>query len=295
VGRVREWSARAVGSVRVMHHERAGRRRTTTLLLAVSLAVLLVASSACGSDDPGTVAAGTSSTAPPRTDAPGPTGTEAPAPSTTGAEPSSTTTTPPPPTVATTPSTPPPAPAPPPGPAPSDPAPAPLPAGPTSVFVLGDSVLLGTTYGSPPPMVAALPGWTVTLDCEGSRRLTQGIGVLQARRAEIGRVAVIQLGNNYIPGEGGSFAGQIDQAMAVLEGTDRVVWVTVGEAIAGRAELNAEIRAAAARHPTIVVADWASLVAADPSLAPGDGLHLSNQGRVALSDLVASAIGPAPG
>ena len=162
------------------------------------------------------------------------------------------------------------------------------------MFVLGDSVLLGTTLGSPPPMVAALPGWTVTLDCEGSRRLTQGLGVLQARRAEIGRVVVIQLGNNYIPGEGGPFAGQIDQAMAILEGTDRVVWLTVGEALAGRAELNADIRAAAARHPTMVVADWAGLVAADPSLAPGDGLHLSHAGRAALSDLVAAAVGPAP-
>lgn len=143
-------------------------------------------------------------------------------------------------------------------------------------------------------MVAALPGWDVTLDCAGSRRLAQGVGVLEARRGEIGRVAVIQLGNNYIPGEAGTFGEQIDRAMAILAETDRVVWVTLGEALAGRAALNDEIRTAATRHPTMVVADWAAMVGVDPSLAPGDGLHLSNGGRVALSGLVAGAIGPAP-
>lgn len=269
------------------------RRRAVALLVALVVSLLL---SACGSVDATTTATGTE---PPATEArrAGPsaptTSTTAPETTTTTAE---TTTTPAPTPAPTTapPTTAEPA-MPPMPPLPTTPASvAPLPAGATSVFVLGDSVLLGTTLGSPPPMVAALPGWTVTLDCEGSRRLVQGLGVLQARRAEIGRVAVIQLGNNYIPGEGGTFGQQIDQAMAILEGTDRVVWVTVGEALAGRAELNAEIRAAAGRHPSIVVADWAALVAADPSLAPGDGLHLSNAGRVALSDLVATAVGPAP-
>jgi hypothetical protein len=267
------------------------------VLVPVVVVLVLVLSTACASDTPAiSTSAGTEQPRLPARTAPGPTLAR-----TTPTEPSTTSSTAAPPVVtaaATTtaivsvPAPPMPAPT---EPAPVAPAPAPLPTGAASVFVLGDSVLLGTTLGSPPPMVAALPGWTVTLDCEGSRRLTQGLGVLQARRAEIGRVVVIQLGNNYIPGEGGSFAGQIDQAMALLAGTDRVVWVTVGEALSGRAELNAEIRAAAARHPTIVVADWAALVAADPSLAPGDGLHLSNAGRVALSELVASAVGPAPG
>jgi hypothetical protein len=270
------------------------RRRPPLVLVLVLVAVLLLAG-ACGSDETAT----TTGSAPPATDAPS-AGTSST--TTTAAERTTTTvdtttseapTTGAPTTSASPPTTPTPT-TPAPAPAPTDPAPPPLPAGASSVFVLGDSVLLGTTMGSPPPLVAALPGWTVTMDCEGSRRLAQGLGVLQARRAEIGRVAVIQLGNNYIPGEHGGFGSQIDEAMGILEGTDRVVWVTVGEALSGRAELNAEIRAAAARHPTIVVADWAAMVAADPSLAPGDGLHLSNQGRAALSGLVAGAVGPAP-
>jgi hypothetical protein len=174
---------------------------------------------------------------------------------------------------------------------PAPPPAAPLPPGPTSVFVEGDSVLLGTMETLP----AALVGWQVTMDPVGSRRLTQALPVLQARRGEIGRVVVIQLGNNYIPGEGGTFGGQINQAMSILDGVDRVVWVTLGEKLAGRAGLNAEIRAAAGRWSNIVVAEWAPLVAAHPEYAPGDGLHLSGSGRVAIADLIASAVGPAPG
>jgi lysophospholipase L1-like esterase len=159
------------------------------------------------------------------------------------------------------------------------------------VFVEGDSVLSGT-YTTMPD---ALVGWNVTMDAVGSRRLTQAIPILQARRAEIGRVLVIQMGNNYIPGEGGSFASQIDQTMQIVAGVDRVVWITVAEVNgASRVAINNDIRDAATRYPNIVVAEWAPLVAAHPDYAPGDALHLSAQGRIEMANLVAAAVGPAP-
>jgi len=284
------------------------RRRTGAALGIVArlalLLVLLLAACTNGDDvrtttSPTAASAGTSATSalPPATAAPGttagttPPGTEAttvpPAPSTT------------PPTVATTPAPAPRPTAPRPTPAPTTaptvpttnaPVP-PLPPGANSVFVEGDSVLLGTTTTLP----AALVGWNVTMDVVGSRRLTQAIPVLQARRAEIGRVLVIQMGNNYIPGEGGSFASQIDQAMAVVAGVERVVWITVAEVNgATRVAINNDIRAAATRHPNIVVAEWAPLVAAHPEYAPGDALHLTADGRIAMADLVDAAVGPAP-
>jgi lysophospholipase L1-like esterase len=157
-----------------------------------------------------------------------------------------------------------------------------------AVFVLGDSVLLGVRDTLP----AALPGWVVTVDTVGSRRLPQGIEVLQARRGEIGAVVVIMLGNNYLAGEG-SYAAQIDQAMRVLTGVSRVVWLTVGERWASRVEINAAIRAAPSRWPTIVVADWAVQVAAHPEYAE-DMLHLSPSGRAAMRALIAATVGPAP-
>ena len=165
------------------------------------------------------------------------------------------------------------------------PAPSNLPAG-KRVYVLGDSVLLGTVQTLP----AALPGWQVTMDCVGSRRLPQGIVVLQANRAKLGSVVVIQQGNNYIAGEDGTFASQIDQAMQVLQGVPRVVWVTVAEKWPSRATINQSIRAAATRWPTIVVADWAPMIAAHPEYAY-DMLHLTPAGRVAISQLIARAVG----
>lgn len=164
----------------------------------------------------------------------------------------------------------------------------PLPPGDNSLFVLGDSVLISAE----PNVRSALNGWRVTYDAEGSRRLPQGIQVLKARRDEIGRAVVLQQGNNYIASEG-SFGDQIDQAMRVLRGTSRVVWLTVAERWPSRVEINRQIRAAANRWPTIVVADWARVIAAHPEYA-GDQLHLSPEGRRAIASLIDRAVGPAP-
>jgi hypothetical protein len=153
---------------------------------------------------------------------------------------------------------------------------------------MGDSVLLGTKTTLPP----ALPGWQVTMDCAGSRRLAQAIGEIRARRGEIGRVFVVQLGNNFLPGEG-AYGDQIDQAMAELAGVERVVWITVAEVSSSRVQINADIRAAAGRHPSMVVAEWAPLIAANPGYA-ADALHLSASGREAMTRLIADTLGPAP-
>jgi hypothetical protein len=142
-------------------------------------------------------------------------------------------------------------------------------------------------------MPAALRGWRVTMDTIGSRRLTQAISVLRANRARIGAVVVIQMGNNYIPGEDGSFGSQIDQAMRVLAGVGRVVWVTVAEKWPDRVTINKAIRASASRWPTIRVADWARIIAAHPGYAY-DMLHLTPSGRLAMARLVAATVGSPP-
>lgn len=179
-------------------------------------------------------------------------------------------------------------PPPPPTTAPSVPPPPPISGGDRSVYVIGDSVLLGAKETVP----AALPGWIVTMDTVGSRRLPQAIEVLRAKRSQLGPVVVIQQGNNFIAAEG-SFAAQIDEAMHVLQGVDRVVWLTVAERWPSRVTINQAIRASASRWPSMVIADWAALIAAHPEYA-GDQLHLSPAGRIAIADLIASKVGPAP-
>jgi hypothetical protein len=168
--------------------------------------------------------------------------------------------------------------------------------GGTEVYVIGDSVLLGAKEEVP----AELEGWDVTMDAEGSRRLTQAIPDIEENGADA-RVVVINLGNNYIPNEaspGGAttFAEQIDETMEALPDVDRVVWVTVAEVSDSRRAINEAIRDAADEYDNAVVLDWAAVVEANPGNEEiaGDALHLGAAGQQAIAELISMGVGPAP-
>lgn len=208
---------------------------------------------------------------------------------------------------------------PPPLPEPSPPLASP---GDNRVFVLGDSVILGAKLEVPRELV----GWNVTFDAQESRLINHGLGVLKQRKKDFenlsalaradlekayadagkpppkpdppasvtdvfGHVFVLHLCTNYLAGSG--FDYFIDQYMSYLEGASRVVWVTCGEWSDGQVEANRLIRAAAARYPTIVVADWASF-APTPGYTYEDGIHLTDPGRASIAQVVARAVGTAP-
>jgi hypothetical protein len=155
------------------------------------------------------------------------------------------------------------------------------------LYALGDSVLLGVQYGH--TLQPRLPGWRITFNCRGSLRLAQAYPYLRARYWRPGDTVVINLGNNYIPGEGGTFASQINRAMWILRAVRRVVWVTVAEKWSSRITINRAIRAAALRYPRIRVADWAPIVRTHPWYM-SDGLHLTTSGRRAMAALIAAKV-----
>jgi hypothetical protein len=157
------------------------------------------------------------------------------------------------------------------------------------VYVIGDSVLLGAESSVP----AALKGWRVTMNCVESRRLPQELPVMRAARSHMGSVVVIQAGNNYIAGEDGSFGHQINQAMHILKGVQRVVWVTVAKKWPSRAAIDRQIHAAAHRWSRIEVANWAPIAAHHPSYTY-DGLHLTPDGQLAMAKVIAQTVGRAP-
>ena len=162
----------------------------------------------------------------------------------------------------------------------------PLPAGDNSVYILGDSVILGTQY----VIDQELAGWKVTLDAKVSRRMDQGIDIVAAKGGLLGRVVVVHLCTNWF---GSDYGAAAEQLISLLKGVDRIVWSTcvpwVGEINAA----NEAIKALPSRHPDLAVIDWAA-IAGTPGYTGGDGLHLQGQGQYALADLVARAIGPAP-
>jgi len=176
----------------------------------------------------------------------------------------------------------------------------PLGPGGNHVTILGDSVILGAQAQVP----VALKGWDVDFDAKESRFIFQGLDELKAKvhtargtavdpsvPDALGRVVVIHLCTNYEAT--GAFAGWITQYMQYLEDIDRVVWVTCVEWSKGQVEANASMHAALAKHPNMVLADWAPR-ARTPGYAYADGIHLQDPGRQALADLVAKAVGPPP-
>lgn len=93
----------------------------------------------------------------------------------------------------------------------------------------------------------------------------------------LGTVLIVDVGYNDLS-EG--YAAGLDQVMgaALAAGVRRVVWVTLEESEPTWAEINAQIRAAAARWPQLVVADWAAASAGKPWFL--DDAHMSAEGGV---------------
>jgi len=159
--------------------------------------------------------------------------------------------------------------------------------GAATVYVVGDSVILGAQSTVPPTLV----GWSVTFDAKESRSIYAGQSLLQGPEAQAARVVVIHLCTNW--GNPSGFGDQLDRAMAAIPNAQRVVLVTCTEWHPATPAANADIRAAATRYPSVVVADWAA-ISGTAGYTYSDGLHLKAAGAQALADLVAAAVGPAP-
>ncbi len=151
--------------------------------------------------------------------------------------------------------------------------------------MFGDSVLLGASE----EISSVLAGNDVSVVAHEDVSLLGALGTLSAARPTIGDVVVLDYGYN----DGtdlGAWRDRVDQAMAVLDGVPRVIWLDQREFAPGRAEMNAELRAAAARYPNLDVVDWNATVAAHPDDTYSDGIHLTPAGQQAMADLVRARV-----
>ena len=85
----------------------------------------------------------------------------------------------------------------------------PLPPGANTIYVLGDSVILGAQTTVPP----TLAGWQVTFDAKESRRIDQGTAIVAARGGAMGRVLVVHLCTNW---GGGDYRAAAERLLAQL-------------------------------------------------------------------------------
>jgi len=163
------------------------------------------------------------------------------------------------------------------------------------VIVIGDSVLASTSRRYSNDMCEALVplGWQVELDAETGRFVEFGHDVLDQRLSAGWDASVILLGNNY-RNDPAEYREQLERMVQRLS-PQPVVLLTVSEFTASRADVNQVIFDLAGIYENVLIVDWGVTSAADPSLTGGDGLHLTDGGRIAIAQQVALALGTTPG
>lgn len=161
-----------------------------------------------------------------------------------------------------------------------------LAAGPATLFVVGDSIMLGARA----QVESALAGWDVTMDARVGRGIDEGIDIVTARRSPAARVLAVHLCTNWA---GSDYRDRAERLLAAVPGVERVVWFTCTP---WRSEVRAAddvIRTLPDTHPQVVVADW-GVVSGGTGYIAGDGIHLNAPGVTALAALTAAVVGPPP-
>jgi hypothetical protein len=164
------------------------------------------------------------------------------------------------------------------------------------LLVLGDSILEATSTRFGGEMCERLTphGWAVEIDAENGRDAGVGLDVLEDRLAdgEDWDAAVVMLGNNYRD-DPAQYGDELDEILDLFSPAP-VLLLTVTEFEADQAVVNYVIRSQAADRDNVRVLEWAERSRHDDSLTGADGLHLTEDGKVALVAMVRLALGEAP-
>jgi len=151
------------------------------------------------------------------------------------------------------------------------------------VTAVGDSVMLD--YQT--PLQSDIPG--IDVEAAVSRQWAAGEELLAQLKAEgqLGAEVIVALSTN-----GPISATDFDDMMSTLQGASRIVFVNIHVDRPWQDPNNAVLAQGAAQYPNVVIADWASLAAANPQWFGADGTHLGidGPGADALAALVASTL-----
>lgn len=151
------------------------------------------------------------------------------------------------------------------------------------VTAVGDSVMLD--YQT--PLEADIPG--VDVEAAVSEQWGAGEEELSQLKAEgrLGAEVIVALSTN-----GPITATDFANMMNVLSGASRVVFVNIHVDRPWQDPNNAVLAQGAASYPRVVIADWATLAAANPEWFGPDGTHLAidGTGAQALASLIATTL-----
>jgi hypothetical protein len=151
------------------------------------------------------------------------------------------------------------------------------------VTAVGDSVMLD--YQT--PLESDIPG--IDVEASVSRQWGAGEALLAQLKSEgqLGAEVIVGLSTN-----GPISSTDFDDMMTVLQGASRIVFVNVHVDRPWQDPNNAVLAQGAARYPRVVIADWATLAAANPQWFGADGTHLAIDGTGAtqLASLITTTL-----
>ncbi len=177
---------------------------------------------------------------------------------------------------------------------------------PPRVTMITDSVG-GVLYWATTAREALADGFNFHLDTRACRKLVSlgcyayegtppsALETIREIGPELGPIVIVDVGYNDLAD---GYAADLDTVMVALAaaGVRHVIWVTLEESQGTWAQINVQIRAAPARWPGLVVADWATAVTGHPDWF-ADGVHMNELGGAAFSrflrPFVLEACGPA--
>lgn len=158
------------------------------------------------------------------------------------------------------------------------------------VGLIGDSLNVGVE----PHLEDALRGWRLETDDVVGRSTADGLEALERAGHDLAPWVVISLGTNDAVGDPDGFSVRVERALE-LAGPERcVVWATIRRDGDAYEPFNEILRAQAEARPNLVLVDWARMVADDPGLLAGDGVHGTEAGYAARASAVADAVRSCP-
>lgn len=161
------------------------------------------------------------------------------------------------------------------------------------LLMIGDSLTasISQRYGGQACDSLAPLGWQVEVDAETGRFIDFGGRVLDKRLGAGWDAAIVFLGNNYGYDRSVYQAGLHSMLLRLYPRPTIVITTTLFRP--QQAEVNAAIVEEANLFDNVTVIDWAT-VSEDQALTGGDGLHLTESGRIRMGWLLAAAMGEAP-
>jgi GDSL-like lipase/acylhydrolase family protein len=164
------------------------------------------------------------------------------------------------------------------------------------VLLVGDSIL----HSAQLPVFVALrrAGWEpVVAGVGGSHIQDWPLLTAELVRKQHPAIAVVELGTNNCPTGGActDLQTRIDRLMTILESVQQVLWLNVQQDVplANNAKfVNAQLKTAAGRWPTMKIVDFNGDFAGHPDLNLPDQIHLSPEGIGKFTHLIVDSLAP---